>query len=360
MPRNPNRGDDDVAERYVEAADSSSSGSSRRKKQPRDQPRSDPEVELSVCIPKHLHKHVIGAKGAVVQQLRDEFRCDIDVPPQQDPSEEVSIFGPESLARKAKAAVLEIAQKPTLQQAQQSTRKDSGSQRRAHVDTFVEGQESVVIHVDMEKFAHGRVVGPQRSRLEDLTKRVSDLVAGTRTSNLASVAVVVPDRNDSSSIISITVPKLHAAAAQKAVEDFITFYELLPHVRSIKAIELAAAPATSSNAVGGASNVPLASSPTVASVGQPSASSEDKGVNNSSTRGRNEKKSGQAGKSSAELTAAPSGPASGGPRQSAASASAVPQCRACHSPLTAFVDLTAANGYTHAVLPKRTISALPH
>ena len=397
MPRLPN--DDDIDERYVEVATGASSSSKRKKQQ---QQVVDAKVEISVSISKHLHKLVIGAKGATVQRLRDEFQCDIDIPPQKDPSSDIFIFGRDSMARKAKVAMLELVHQATTVQGHSSSSKDSGGERTivsGPLFSALHGQESVVLHVDMEKFAHGRVIGPQRIRLDDLKRRVSKTVPGQRTSVLSGVAVVVPDKEDSSCIISVTVPKLHAAAAQQAVEEFISFYELRPFVRSIKLVELttaatstpAAASSASVSAVPpavpaapaltcgkgihegqpAAASVRPASKEAVASSQQHQLATDGKGIPMHTELHPKERKAQQGGTRQMGEAAPQRAPAASSPcvepaagaagKVAAAATAAGPsqQRRPCHRPLTTFVDLAATNGYTHAVQPKRSISDYP-
>ena len=47
------------------------------------------------------------------------------------------------------------------------------------------------------------------------------------------VEVILPDRNDTSSIITIKIPKHAEEKAEKIIREFCSFYELLPSLKSV-------------------------------------------------------------------------------------------------------------------------------
>ena len=322
--------------------------------------KADRNVEISVAVPKDMHRLVIGPRGSTIAALRAQYNCEIDVPMPRDPSSDVCIYGPESLVSKARSAVLAIVQEATApaqvtkningsapptpaqvvaanDRLATATTKTSEVPRSTQVTKAPEDRVDVntkscraAIQLDIEKFVHGRVVGAQRARLDDLKRRVAQVGCG-------GASVVVPDREDSSSIITITVSTQHAAAAQKAVEEFVTYYELLPHVRSINVIELGAPSASLPMAVA----APLV------------------GLHDSAKEGRN--RAGRDRRSDAQQPhqrepddkpEAPNGPKGDlGIAQQQEST-----CRPCHPPLVQFRDLAASSGYTHPVLPKRQLA----
>jgi predicted RNA-binding protein YlqC (UPF0109 family) len=198
------------------------------------------EIDDKLDVDPDYHGAIIGAKGAQLRALEDETACYIDVP-KNDKGKRDSIIwitGYRADVEYAKKRIKEIVAE---KKAQEARRNQSGvlAQTGKNEVSFpaLEGQETVTIAVDVEKFAHGKVIGTKGTRLRDLKERLERKEGAASSFNVhLGVDVIVPDRDDPSSIITVHVPGTVAPKAEAIIKEFFQFYEIQSHLLSIKVI----------------------------------------------------------------------------------------------------------------------------
>jgi predicted RNA-binding protein YlqC (UPF0109 family) len=243
MPRHRQGYDDDIEE---VKGKSSKKGYDEDDYDETSQPQStkgkkeEKEIDDKLEVDPDYHGAIIGAKGAQLRALEDETMCYIDVPKNDKGKRDsvIWITGYRADVEYAKKRIKEIVAE---KKAQEARRNQSGvlAQTGKNEVSFpaLEGQETVTIAVDVEKFAHGKVIGTKGARLRDLKERLQRKEGAASSFNVhLGVDVIVPDRDDPSSIVTIHVPGTVAPRAESIIKEFFQFYEIQPHLISIKVI----------------------------------------------------------------------------------------------------------------------------
>lgn len=203
---------------------------------------------ISVRVPPQDHGLLIGRAGATIRDLEYETRCTFDIPRRESGSNEIWITGDVDDLAYAKERVLEITscgkgRRQTHEQEPAPARPAVPSTKNAFPS--LPGERDVVLLVDVEKWAHARVIGQGHTRIDELRKRLCHKEGLPDVCQNQGVEVIVPDRADTSSLISVHVPESIAPRAEKVIREFFNFYEITQHLRGITVVKDAASMGTS-------------------------------------------------------------------------------------------------------------------
>lgn len=336
---------DDVAGAYDDAADDGYDARAHPSSKHVRNMRAEQETVREVKIPREKHSVIIGRGGATLRELEATHGVKIDVPPRNVKDDTVYVEGLESAAQAAVDAIHQKINEAALLSSTKNARpqgKKGGSAPSAvtantggNEQAFpaLPGQETVAVSVDVEKFAHGLVIGTGGQRVQDLRRRLARKDGVPLVRETAGIDVIVPDKADTSTIITVHVPKHTVDHAVAQIKDFFNFYEISHHLQGI----------------------------TVAGSSVGSALAAD-----ASTRGAKASRNKDAQPTPARA-AAPAAAAAAGAKPAAGAALSAPAApaaetapvaaskgRGARQPACAFVDLVQLNGYTHEALPQRT------
>ena len=287
-------------------------------------------------VPDGTVGRLVGKGGATKNGLEGEYNVVIDLPARGDKTNAVYIEGIRKDVNGALARMKEIVGMATAQGAPVLVRdkktglvKATGKNEAAA--PALPGMETIAISLNVEKFAHGLVIGTKGARLQDLRTRLATKDGVPQINKHTGVEVLVPDKADTTDVITVLVPATLKDHAVKVCREFFLFYELGQHLKGISV--------QGESEKGGVAGAMLA---------------------DESTRGAKVKP---------RPEAKPAGPPAGGaaagggatqPQQQQQKAppttAAANVARAPRPPTCAFVDRCAAEGegYTHAALPQRT------
>lgn len=185
----------------------------------------DEEVIESVDVDPNFHRFVIGRQGMTKLELETKFDCVIDIPRKESHERKIYLNGRRADCKKAIQEINSIVAK---EKAKSAVATETSS------FPALPGQEVVSVSVDFEKSAIGLFIGQGGNRVRDLKNRLSSRGENLPVVNQeVGVEVILPDRNDTSSIITVKVPKHVEQRAEAIIREFCSFYELLPHLRGI-------------------------------------------------------------------------------------------------------------------------------
>ena len=331
--------------------------------------RQEQPVQRDVPLPQRQHAMLIGKGGATRRELEASFRCTLDFPPREVACHVIHVEGlPADIDACVKriheivAAADVPSPAPGRRGGASSGGSSSGIATGANVAAFpaLPGDDIVCVNVDVEKFAHGKVIGTHGIRLEDLRRRLRSKGPGTPVINQhAGIDVKMPDREDTSSIITIHCPERLSTHVIATVQEFIDYYELRPHFRGISvsgvamAGGIAGALLTSSSDKG--TKAPLAGSTTAAASTAEAAAAPSRQPPAARRGGGGGRPSRQV--ASLSNDGAPTQSQVGGtPSDAAPISNAGPFQGFARPPRRPFVDLAMGpEGYRHPVLPQRLL-----
>lgn len=216
---------DDADDGYKKAQHPTSKYAKGLRSGAKQQELDDEEVIESVDVDPNFHRFVIGRQGIVKQELEVKFDCVIDIPRKESHERKIYVNGRRADCKKVIDEIKSIVAK---EKAKSAVATETTS------FPALPGQEIVTVSVDFEKSAIGLFIGQGGSRARDLKSRLSSRGENIPLVNQeVGVEVILPDRNDTSSIITVKVPKHVAHRAEGIIREFCSFYELLPHLKGV-------------------------------------------------------------------------------------------------------------------------------
>ena len=183
------------------------------------------DVIEGIDVDPNYHRHLIGRQGVVRLEIETKFNVVVDIPKKDSHEKKVYVSGRRADCIKALDEIKAIVAKEKAKSAVSAENTAFPS---------LPGQEIVTVSVDFEKSAIGLFIGQGGSRIRDLKHKLMSRGDNLPIANKeVGVEVILPDRSDTSSIITIKIPKHAEDRADKIIREFCSFYELLPHLKSI-------------------------------------------------------------------------------------------------------------------------------
>jgi hypothetical protein len=305
-------------------------------------------TSTALDVPQAQHALIVGKHAATLNDIEARFRVKVLVPPGSARSNTVHVDGTSNDVAAAVAHIkTQVLSPPAAVVAgvaagssKRGNRGGRGGAAQVQDDASapfptLPGQELRTISIDFEKIAHNQFVGTGGLRVRELERRLSTKEGVPTANKHVGIAVVMPDKSDTTSIISVLVPAALVPHTEKTVRDFLGYYNLLEHLRgvtvsgAVSAVMAQSVPGEAAPPNKGGRRRKAAVKADVQPEGQP--------------------------ETTAAVAVAAEKPAVAAEKPAAAPRAAVQAGhREPRPPCCPFVDLVATSGYTHAVLPQRT------
>jgi len=217
--------DDDYDDHYDQKSHPTSKYAKGLRTGAKQKEQENEDVIEGIDVDPNYHRHLIGRQGCVRLELETKHNVVVDIPKKDSHDRKVYVSGRRADCRSALEVIKAIVAKEKAKSAVSSENTAFPS---------LPGQEIVTVSVDFEKSAIGMFIGQGGSRVRDLKHRLASRGDNMPVVNKeVGVEVILPDRNDTSSIITIKIPKHAEEKAEKIIREFCSFYELLPSLKSV-------------------------------------------------------------------------------------------------------------------------------